>query len=204
MILGIVGTWHHQSRTFMTRVMPMPKLILLANKGCMSLIGILGSGTSSHSNSFGRARKVCSCTGNGLRRVKIRPNCVGVDILFNSMAKTLVNYSEFWYLSRIFHSLLYKFISIFIFLLHTFSTGEKTSARLHRERTVRLHYAQWFSLPLTVYARRGVLEPIQKNGRSPCVAEFNEYVILKMWPHPFLKLPLICAYRRRLKERYCA
>ena len=47
-------------------------------------------------------------------------------------------------------------------------------------------------------------EPIQKNGRSPCVAKFNEYVILKTWPHPFLKLPLICAYRRRLKERYCA
>ena len=37
------------------------------------------------------------------------------------MAKALVNYSEFWYLSRIFHSLFYKLISIFIFLLLTFS-----------------------------------------------------------------------------------
>ena len=75
----------------------------------------------------------------------MRQNCVGVDILVifsNSMAKTLVNYSEFWYLSQIFHSLFYKLISIFIFLLHTFSMGEKTSARLHRERTVPRHYAQ--------------------------------------------------------------
>ena len=55
------------------------------------------------------------------------------------MAKTLVNYSEFWYLSRIFHSLFYKLISIFIFLLLTFSIGEKNSARLHRERTVCRH-----------------------------------------------------------------
>ena len=53
-------------------------------------------------------------------------------IFFNSMAKTLVNYSESWYLSRIFHSLFHKLFSIFIFLLHTFSMGEKTSARLHR------------------------------------------------------------------------
>ena len=48
---------------------------------------------------------------------KIRHYCVGVDILvifFNSIAKTLVNYSEFWYLSRIFHSLFYKLISIII------------------------------------------------------------------------------------------
>ena len=59
-----------------------------------------------------------------------------------------MNYSEFWYLSLIF----YKLIRILIFLLHTFSMGEKTSARLNRERTVRLHYAQWFSLPPTVRA----------------------------------------------------
>ena len=70
---------------------------------------------------------------------------MGVDILvmfFNSMAKALVNYSELWYLSWIFHSLLYKLISIFIFLLHTLSMGEKTSAQPHRERTVPRHYAQ--------------------------------------------------------------
>ena len=73
--------------------------------------------------------------------VKVRPYCVGVDILVNSMAIPLVIYSEFWYLSWIFHSLFYKLISIFIFFLHTFSMGEKTSARLHRERTVRRRLA---------------------------------------------------------------
>ena len=46
-------------------------------------------------------------------------------------------------ISRIFPTLLSKLISIFIFLLNTFSMGEKTRARLTQERTVRLHYAQW-------------------------------------------------------------
>ena len=35
---------------------------------------------------------------NMANNVKIRPYYVGVDILVNSMAKTLVNYSEFWYI----------------------------------------------------------------------------------------------------------
>ena len=44
--------------------------------------------------------------------------------------------------------------------------GEKTSARLHQERTVRLHYAQWLSLLPTVHA--DVLEPIRKKmGVAP-------------------------------------
>ena len=53
-----------------------------------------------------------------------------------------------------------------------------------------IHYAQCFSAP-TYYI---------KNGRSPCVAKFNEYVILKTWPHPFLKL-VYCIYRRGEAER---
>ena len=69
--------------------------------------------------------------------------CVGVilDFFFDSTAKTLVIYREFWYFSRIFPTLLSQLISIFMSLLHTFSMGGKTDARLRQERTVRLHYA---------------------------------------------------------------
>ena len=69
--------------------------------------------------------------------------CVGVilDFFFNSTAKTLVIYREFWYFSRIFPTLFSQLISIFIILLHTFSMGVKIDARLRQERTVRLHYA---------------------------------------------------------------
>ena len=64
-------------------------------------------------------------------RFKIRPYCVGVDvsdIFFNSTAERLAIYSEIRYTSRIFPTLFSKFISIFIRLLHTFSTGAKTRA----------------------------------------------------------------------------
>ena len=69
--------------------------------------------------------------------------CVGVilDIFFDSTAKTLVIYREFWYFFRVFPTLFSQFISIFISLLHTFSMGVKIDARLRQERTVRLHYA---------------------------------------------------------------
>ena len=55
-------------------------------------------------------------------------------------------------ISRIFPTLFSKLISIFIFLLNTFSMGVKTRARLTQER---LHYAQWLSLPASVpFGRR--------------------------------------------------
>ena len=48
------------------------------------------------------------------------------------------------------------------------SMGEKTSARLHQELTVRLHYAQWLSLPPTVctraYSKKWVL-PLRGKGQ---------------------------------------
>ena len=75
------------------------------------------------------------------------------DIFFNGTAKTLVIYGEFRYISRIFPTLFSKLISIFIFLLNTFSMGEKTRARLTQERTVRLHYAQWRSFCLLRHAQ---------------------------------------------------
>ena len=58
--------------------------------------------------------------------------CVGVilDIFFDSTAKTLVIYREFWYIFRIFLTLFSQLISIFMSLLHTFSMGVKTDARL--------------------------------------------------------------------------
>ena len=58
--------------------------------------------------------------------------CVGVilDIFFDSTAKTLVIYREFWYFFRIFPTLFSQLISIFMSLLHTFSMGVKTDARL--------------------------------------------------------------------------
>ena len=60
--------------------------------------------------------------------------CVGVilDIFFDSTAKTLVIYREFWYFSRIFPTLFSQLISIFMSLLHTFSKGVKIDARLPR------------------------------------------------------------------------
>ena len=69
--------------------------------------------------------------------------CVGVilDFFFNSTAKTLAIYREFWYFSRIFPTLFSQLISIFMIPLHTFSMGVKIDARLRQERTVRLHYA---------------------------------------------------------------
>ena len=76
-------------------------------------------------------------------RVKSRPmrglkipsdECVGVilDFFFDSTARTLVIYREFWYFSRIFPTLFSQLISIFMSLLHTFSMGVKTDARLPR------------------------------------------------------------------------
>ena len=51
---------------------------------------------------------------------------------FDSTAKTLVIYREFWYFSRIFPTLFSQLISIFISLLHTFSMGVKIDAQLPR------------------------------------------------------------------------
>ena len=56
-------------------------------------------------------------------------------------------------ISRIFPTMFSKFNSIFIFLLNTFSMGEKTRARLTQERTVRPHYAQWRSFCLLRHAQ---------------------------------------------------
>ena len=76
--------------------------------------------------------------------VKIHPYCVGVDIL---IAKTLVWYTflGFFFTS----SLAYSYSSSIQSLLER-SIGEKTRARLHQERKVCLHYAQWLSPPPTV------------------------------------------------------
>ena len=79
-----------------------------------------------------------SMTGE-LSSHKVSNNCAWAyvsDIFFNGTARTLVIYGEFRYISRIFPTLFSKLISIFIFLLNTFSMGEKTRARLTQERTV--------------------------------------------------------------------
>ena len=55
-----------------------------------------------------------------------------LDIFFDSTAKTLVIYREFWYFFRIFPTLFSQLISIFMSLLHTFFMGVKTDARLPR------------------------------------------------------------------------
>ena len=66
-----------------------------------------------------------------------------------------VNYSEVELLWLYFPLLVYKLISLFIFLLHTFAIGEKTSGRLHQERTFRRHYAVAF-----LQSRAGVLKKL--------------------------------------------
>ena len=77
-------------------------------------------------------------------RIRISNDCAWAyvsDIFFNGTAKTLVIYDEFRYISRIFPTLFSKLISIFIFILiHTFSMGEKTRARLtpRSERSVSI------------------------------------------------------------------
>ena len=65
-----------------------------------------------------------------------------IYIFFNSTAEKLAIYSDFRYISQIFPTLFPKLIRIDIILLHTFSMGAKTRARLTQERTVRLRYAQ--------------------------------------------------------------
>ena len=57
--------------------------------------------------------------------------CVGIilDFFFDSTARTLVIYREFWYFSRIFPTLFSQLISIFMSLLHTFSMGRGGTTR---------------------------------------------------------------------------
>ena len=79
--------------------------------------------------------KVVQSLPKKIRQLKIPSDeCVGVilDFILNSTAKTLAIYREFWYFSRIFPTLFSQLISIFISLLHTFSMGVKTDARLPR------------------------------------------------------------------------
>ena len=83
-----------------------------------------------------------------------------LDIFFDSTAKTLVIYREFWYFSRIFPTLFSQLISIFISILHTLSMGVKTDARLvGATGSPLLCVVAFFSPPA---AGPSVLEPLQK------------------------------------------
>ena len=102
------------------------------------------------------------------KRFKIPSDeCVGVilDFFFDSTAKTLVIYREFWYFSRIFPTLFSQLISIFMSLLHTFSKGVKIDARLPRSERFASIMRSGVLLRPPVSA--GVLEPLKKNGRNP-------------------------------------
>ena len=86
------------------------------------------------------------------------------------------------YISRIFRILFSKLISIDIILLHTFSMGAKTRARLTQERTVCLRYAQLLSLSSSVYTREAHLRKIM--GVTGSKGQ-RENVMCKIWPRLF-------------------
>ena len=79
-----------------------------------------------------------ACYANARARKLATPCVLAVRLVlsvlafFDSTVKTIVIYREFWYLSRIFPILFSQLISIFMSLLHTFSMGVKTDARLPR------------------------------------------------------------------------
>ena len=99
--------------------------------------------------------------------------CVGIILFFfDSTAKTLVIYREYWYFLTLFSQL----ISIFMILLHTFSRGVITDARLPRSERFASIIRSCVLLRPPVST--GVLEPF-KNGRSLWVAKVNELVMLK-------------------------
>ena len=100
-----------------------------------------------------------------------------LDFFFNSTAKTLVIYREFWYFSRIFPTLFSQLISIFMILLHTFSMGVKIDVRLPRsERFASIMRSGVFLLPPV---SAGVLEPLKKMGGAPGLKKVNELILLK-------------------------
>ena len=70
------------------------------------------------------------------------------------MAKTLMIYREFWCISQIFPTLFSQLISIF--MIHTFSMGVKTNARLPRSK--RFASIAFFPPPV---AHADVVEPLK-------------------------------------------
>ena len=100
-----------------------------------------------------------------------------LDIFFDSTAKTLVIYREFWYFSRIFPTLFSQLISIFMSLLHTFSKGVKIDARLPRSERFASIMRSGVLLRPPVSA--GVLEPLKKMGGTPGLKKVNELVCSK-------------------------
>ena len=104
--------------------------------------------------------------------------CVGVilDIFFDSTAKTLMIYRELWYFSLIFPTLFSQLISIFMSLLHTFSMGVKTDARLLRSERFASIMRSGVLLPPPVST--GILEPLKTMGRAPGLQKVSELVML--------------------------
>ena len=96
---------------------------------------------------------------------------------FDSTAKTLVIYREFWYFSRIFPTLFSQLISIFMRLLHTFSKGVKIDARLPRSE--RFASVMRSGVLLRPPVSAGVLEPLKKMGGTPGLKKVNELVCSK-------------------------
>ena len=99
-----------------------------------------------------------------------------LDFFFDSTAKTLVIYREFWYFSRIFPTLFSQLISIFMSLLHTFSMGVKTDARLPRSERFASIMRSGILLRSPVSA--GVLGPLKTMGGAPGLQKVSELVIL--------------------------
>ena len=95
---------------------------------------------------------------------------------FDSTAKTLVIYREFWYFSRIFPTLFYQLISIFMSLLHTFSMGVKTDARLPGSERFASIMRSGVLLRPPVSA--GVLEPLKTMGGAPGLQKVSKLVML--------------------------
>ena len=98
---------------------------------------------------------------------------------FDSTAKTLVIYREFWYFPRIFPTLFPQLIRIFMILLHTFSMGVKTDARLPRSERFASIMRSGVLLRPPVSA--GVLGPLKKWAEPlSCKRSTNSNVT-----HPF-------------------
>ena len=99
-----------------------------------------------------------------------------LDIFFDSTAKMLVIYREFWYFSRIFPILFSQLISIFMSHVHTFSMGVKTDARLPGSERFASIMRSGVLLRPPVSA--GVLEPLKTMGGAPGLQKVSELVML--------------------------
>ena len=112
-----------------------------------------------------------------------------LDFFFDSTARTLVIYREFWYFSRIFPTWFSQLISIFMSLLHTFSKGVKIDARLPRSERFASIMRSGVLLRPPVSA--GVLEPLKKMGGTPGLKKVNELVYAQNVTTPIFVMVLV-------------